>query len=66
MKEELFFISMPLICLLMGLFIGYYHGLIYGLKTNEEKLKAQAKKEWYLKPVWKISDKIEQKTKELK
>ena len=50
----------------MGLFIGYYHGLIYGLKTNEEKLKAQSKKEWYLKPVWKISDKIEQKTKELK
>jgi len=65
-KELITVVLLQLLCLFMGLFIGYYHGLIYGLKNKEEKIKVQSKKTWWLKPIWKLADRIDQKTEELK
>lgn len=63
--ELIVVVLLQVFCLLCGLFIGFYRGLNYGLKTNEQKMQKRSRKTWYLKPLWKLSDKIEQQTKEL-
>ena len=63
--ELIVMISLQVFCLVCGLVIGFYRGLNYGLKTTKKKLNKRSRKAWWLKPIWKLSDHIDQKTKEL-